>query len=81
MVAAEQKCIYSVCMSVFMKPLVMLHMSSSDGQWCACVTDSGVRACVCVCVCVCVQDVSDSMSTRGVRWSDRLTPLTGFLCL
>lgn len=32
MMAAGQKCIYSVCMCVFIKPLVMLHMSSSEGQ-------------------------------------------------
>lgn len=32
MVAAGQKCIYSVSMCVFMKLLVMLHMSSSKGQ-------------------------------------------------
>lgn len=32
MVAAGQKCIYSGCMCVFMKSLVMLHMSSSEGQ-------------------------------------------------
>ncbi len=46
MVAAGQKCIYSVCMCVFMKPLVMLHMSSSKGQW------KGGVWCVCLCVCV-----------------------------
>lgn len=56
MVAAGQKCIYSVSMCVFMKLLVMLHMSSSKGQW------NGV----CVSVCLCVYTMCQTQCLLGV---------------
>jgi len=70
MVAAGQKWIYSVSMCVFMKPLVMLHMSSSEGQW------KGV--CVCVCVCIYTQCVYQTQCLLGV-WGWRPTDPTDWL--
>lgn len=59
MVTAGQKCIYSVCMCVFMEPLVMLHMFSWEGLW-----KGGV------CVCVCVGRVRLSVYSRA--WGEEI---------